>query len=85
MLDVAPIEAEKDGDGASPEGELNEDEVQEAEVQKDDLASDFFIVGIGASAGGLEALTALLSRVKLDCMAFVVIQHVAKGKAKGKA
>src|SRR5262245_18164083 len=37
----------------------------------------FFIVGIGASAGGLEALTALLSNIKLDCMAFVVVQHLA--------
>jgi len=68
-----------------PKASSTKTKFQEAEVQKDDLASDFFIVGIGASAGGLEALTALLSRVKLDCMAFVVIQHVAKGKAKGKA
>src|SRR4029077_2048837 len=37
----------------------------------------FFIVGIGASAGGLEALTALLSNIKLDSMAFVVVQHLA--------
>ena len=37
----------------------------------------FFIVGVGASAGGLEALTALLSSVKLDGMAFVVVQHLA--------
>ena len=37
----------------------------------------FFIVGIGASAGGLEALSQLLKTVKLDCMAFVVVQHLA--------
>ena len=36
-----------------------------------------FIVGVGASAGGLEALNGLLSHVKLDSMAFVVVQHLA--------
>jgi two-component system, chemotaxis family, CheB/CheR fusion protein len=37
----------------------------------------FFIVGIGASAGGLEALSSLLRRVTLDGAAFVVVQHLA--------
>jgi len=37
----------------------------------------FFIVGVGASAGGLEALTALLGSIRLDGMAFVVVQHLA--------
>src|SRR5687768_9128665 len=41
------------------------------------VAAKFFIVGVGASAGGLEALSALLSSVKRDCMAFVVVQHLA--------
>ncbi|HSI04652.1 MAG TPA: chemotaxis protein CheB, partial [Myxococcota bacterium] len=35
------------------------------------------VVGIGASAGGLEAFTALLRHFELDSMAFVVIQHLA--------
>ncbi|HEY3819568.1 MAG TPA: chemotaxis protein CheB [Polyangiaceae bacterium] len=35
----------------------------------------FPIVGIGASAGGLEALTALVGALTLDTMAFVVVQH----------
>lgn len=35
------------------------------------------IAGIGASAGGLEALTALLARLSTDGMAFVVLQHLA--------
>ena len=35
------------------------------------------IVGIGASAGGLDAVTQLLRRVKLDSTAFVVVQHLA--------
>ena len=39
---------------------------------------EFHIVGIGASAGGLEALEDFFSRVKPDCgMAFVVIQHLS--------
>jgi chemotaxis methyl-accepting protein methylase/PAS domain-containing protein len=37
----------------------------------------FPIVGIGCSAGGLEALEALLNHVAADCgMAFIVIQHL---------
>lgn len=40
-------------------------------------AESFFIVGIGASAGGLDALSALLKRVKIDGAAFVVVQHMA--------
>jgi chemotaxis response regulator CheB len=72
MLDTAAIEGDEEGEGASPDGDFKEEE-----GKKDQAASDFFIVGIGASAGGLEALTALLSSVKLDCMAFVVIQHLA--------
>src|SRR5437762_4656344 len=45
----------------------------------DDRRADprFFIVGVGASAGGLEALSALLKHIKLDDMAFVVVQHLA--------
>ncbi len=39
--------------------------------------SKFFIVGVGASAGGLEALGALLKNVVLDGMAFVVVQHLS--------
>jgi len=35
----------------------------------------FPVVGIGASAGGLEALTAFLHAVEFDGMAFVVVQH----------
>jgi two-component system CheB/CheR fusion protein len=39
---------------------------------------DFFpIIGIGASAGGLEAIELFLSNVPADCgMAFVVVQHL---------
>ena len=36
-----------------------------------------FIIGIGASAGGLEALSSLLGRMTLDGAAFIVVQHLA--------
>jgi two-component system CheB/CheR fusion protein len=39
----------------------------------------FPVVGIGASAGGLEALEALTHRLTADGMAFVVVQHLAPG------
>ena len=45
-------------------------------IETDGLGA-FPIVGIGASAGGLEALTALLHAIQFDSMAFVVIQHRA--------
>ena len=35
------------------------------------------IAGIGASAGGLEPITALLRRLSADGMAFVILQHLA--------
>ncbi len=35
----------------------------------------FVVVGIGASAGGLEAISALLDGVDFDHMGFVIIQH----------
>ncbi len=38
---------------------------------------DFFIVGVGASAGGLEALGQLVARVSFDHLALVVVQHLA--------
>lgn len=42
-------------------------------------AAPFFVVGIGASAGGLEALTAFFGRVTFDGAAFIVVQHLARG------
>ena len=56
-----------------PAEDKSPDEVDAANAS----AAKFFIVGVGASAGGLEALSALLSSVKLDDMAFVVVQHLA--------
>ena len=36
-----------------------------------------YVVGLGASAGGLQAIEELLANVQLDQMAFVVVQHLA--------
>ncbi len=45
------------------------------------VANEFPIVGIGASAGGLDPITKLLKNLPLDMgMAFVVIQHLATGQ-----
>jgi two-component system, chemotaxis family, CheB/CheR fusion protein len=41
----------------------------------------FFIVGIGAAGGGLDAVVELTRNVPLDDMAFVVVQHQAPGDA----
>jgi two-component system, chemotaxis family, CheB/CheR fusion protein len=45
--------------------------------RKDSTSLSFPIVGIGASAGGLEALEQFFSNVPIECgMAFVIIQHL---------
>lgn len=40
----------------------------------------FPVVGIGASAGGIDAITALLARLSGDSMAYVYVQHLATGQ-----
>src|ERR1700683_3836872 len=43
-------------------------------------ASTFPIVGVGASAGGLDAFSRLLAALPVDSgMAFVLVQHLAAG------
>jgi two-component system, chemotaxis family, CheB/CheR fusion protein len=56
--------------------------VPTAEAVKENLDNvSFPIVGIGASAGGLEALKMLLENLPSDTgMAFVIIQHLAPGQ-----
>ncbi len=45
------------------------------------VSTEFPIVGIGASAGGLEAFRALLEFLPADTgLAFVIIQHLAAGQ-----
>ena len=61
----------KSGKTPMEPAELKASKGQEATIR------DFPIVGIGASAGGLEALELFLEHVPMDCgMAFVVIQHL---------
>ncbi len=46
-------------------------------VGRRDVRNSFHVVGIGASAGGLEAFTQLLRNLPPDTgMAFVVVQHL---------
>ncbi len=43
-----------------------------------EYSADFYVVGIGASAGGLEALEKFFSNMSSECgLAFVVIQHLS--------
>lgn len=56
--------------------ESNEDGLNA--IQQNTVEAAFPIVGVAASAGGLEAFTQLLSRLSADTgMAFVLIQHLS--------
>src|SRR4051812_49848249 len=58
---------------------------ESSEVEKDSIASpdatgnqQFYVVAIGASAGGLESLERLFSALPTDTgMAFIVLQHLS--------
>ena len=53
---------------------------KEAPVPEDNMlpSLDFPVVGIGCSAGGLEALDAFLAHLPPDAgMAFVIVQHLS--------
>ena len=64
-----------------PEPSANDPGMTPADEQQTPLRSPsalFPIVGIGASAGGLEAFTELLKHLPLDTgMGFVLVQHLA--------
>jgi two-component system CheB/CheR fusion protein len=71
---VAPAAtAGLDKTAAEPASTPEEDEL------KGVASPRFPVVGIGASAGGLEALEGLLRRLASDAMAFIVVQHLAPG------
>ncbi|WP_187264594.1 chemotaxis protein CheB [Pontibacter beigongshangensis] len=40
-------------------------------------SSEFYIIGIGASAGGLQALGSLFNHVPHDSVAYVIVQHLS--------
>ena len=68
-------------DAFSGDGEAAGEAAGTAEVLQLPTSSTAFpVVGVGASAGGLEALETLLSRLPPTGMAFVLIQHLAPGK-----
>ena len=53
-------------------------ETQTIAQDSNDDTNNFYVVGVGASAGGLEALEALFSNMPVDSgMAFVVVQHLS--------
>src|SRR4051812_15395874 len=59
----------------NPEGDAKD---ASSPVRKREVATERFpIVGIGASAGGLEAPAALLRRIDIDSLAVVVVQHLS--------
>lgn len=63
--------------------EAEDDAPPDTEVEGTEQRPDgqrFPIVGIGASAGGIEALEPLLLRLTLDSMAFVLVLHLATGQ-----
>src|SRR4030095_12111325 len=63
----------------APERAIAPAEVEEgAPAAVDEAEPKFFIVGVGASAGGLEAIAALIKDVTLDGAALVVVQHLAR-------
>src|SRR5205823_3566110 len=68
---------EAGGPGAPPEGVPPGPQASEEATAS--ARQKFPVVGIGASAGGLEALEALARRLTTDGMAFVVLQHLAPG------
>ncbi len=51
-----------------------------AEDSEPEYVPEFPIVGIGASAGGLDAFETLLARLARDSMAYVYVQHLAPGQ-----
>jgi two-component system CheB/CheR fusion protein len=61
----------------SPGDDAQLSPLQEPEVPARELSVAFPVVAIGASAGGLEAFTQLLSHVPTNTgMAFVLVQHL---------
>jgi two-component system CheB/CheR fusion protein len=62
---------------ATKKNGLNVQSSSEIEIEN----SEFPIVGIAASASGLDPIRKLLENLPIDTgMAFVVIQHLAQGK-----
>ena len=53
--------------------------MNENRVLNNALESDKYIIAIGASTGGTEAITALLREMPLNCPGIVITQHMPRG------
>ena len=78
---MATQDRDTDPDDASFSGDPEERETLPSDEPEAPRAPPprFPIVGMGASAGGLEALEGVIKRLSVDGMAYVVIQHLAPG------
>lgn len=57
---------------------MNSDSSGDSDVREGDDCREFHVIGIGASAGGLEAIEDLFKTMPLDTgMAFVIVQHLS--------
>src|SRR5258706_2580734 len=66
----------KNSDDQLPNSPVTADDAADKHSESG-IAAPFPIVGIGASAGGLEAFTELLKHLPLDTgMGFVLVQHL---------
>ncbi|MGH9913782.1 MAG: chemotaxis protein CheB, partial [Pyrinomonadaceae bacterium] len=71
------MKATKNKSSRSPRARFDATKAHEVEIPQDAHESSLPVVGIGASAGGLEAFTQLLAHLPLDTgMAFVLVQHL---------
>ncbi|MFW6054501.1 MAG: chemotaxis protein CheB [Thermodesulfobacteriota bacterium] len=69
-----PNQEQPDSQGKEP----SQDAVQKAAKDETKSPKDFPVVGLGASAGGLEALKAFFSQAPLETgMAYIVVMHLA--------
>ena len=63
---------------STPSERQHPDLVERLPTDHDKSAGDFFVVGVGASAGGLEALERFFTDMPAETgMAFVVVQHLS--------
>ncbi|HEX8152998.1 MAG TPA: chemotaxis protein CheB, partial [Thermoanaerobaculia bacterium] len=75
---VKPQEAPAEGSTATGHPAAGQESFSEAGARKPQL---FPVVGIGASAGGLDAFRELLASLPVDSgMAFVIVQHLAQNQ-----
>lgn len=78
--------AEGAGQGGGPGRGSDEEDPAAEDADAGQEGSTVLIVGVGASAGGLEAFTQMLTALPVDTgAAFVLIQHLAPGRGSALA